>query len=40
MKELDILCQKEIEVDVKKKLLRIKDKVDIIRFNHKRLNQD
>ena len=40
MKELDFLCQKEIKVDVKKELLKIKDKVDTISINYEQLNQD
>ena len=37
---LHIWCREEIEVDVKKELLQIKDKVDIIEINYKLLNQD
>ena len=34
MTMLHIWCREEIEVDVKKELLRIKDKVDTIRINY------
>ena len=40
MKELDFLCRKEIKVDARKELLRIKDKVDTININHEQLDQD
>ena len=40
MTKLCIWCQGEIEVDVKKELLRIKDKVDTIKINYEKLDQD
>ena len=40
MTMLHIWCREEIEVDVKKELLRIKDKVDTITINFTQLNQD
>ena len=40
MTMLHIWCREEIEVDVKKELLRIKDKVDTIKINLEQFDQE